>query len=271
MNNPRILVQISQTKFDPWASIFINGQLPTFILNNNNPNIKFEPYFGKKLFNIFHKIEFFVSGYRSHKYISRILYKLEKIVKFGISDWIPRYDRNQQYFNYPGVFLHMPDMSLLGSHKTLGALNASLEVDYEYLVQICTSTYLNLENLSSKLAKLPKTGLISGRFISGNEALISGSFRIFSREIVEYVVNNHSACDHGLLEDISISRLLENYPAIRVSLDIADVSSVSDLRQLTKDQLENVVAFRCKSGSLKSRHDVEIMTLLHSALYFTRH
>ena len=83
---------------------------------------------------------------------------------------------------------------MLMNFKSFGVITGTLVFDYDYLVSTTTSSYLDIGNLKSEISKLPRRKVISGRVITQDSLkFASGSFRIFSRDVVEeFVVHRKS-------------------------------------------------------------------------------
>ena len=51
-----------------------------------------------------------------------------------------------------------------------------------------------------------------------------------------------------------------------VELKSLDIASMRELESLTRKQLEETIHYRVKSGTLKNRNDIQIMSALHLKL-----
>ena len=92
---------------------------------------------------------------------------------------------------------------------------------------------------------------------------VSGSNRIFSRNIALQVLENRIRWRAGIIEDVAVSNLLRGLGNQILLYPILNISSVKELDSLKDDKLSISYHFRLKSGSPKNRKDVEIMRKLH--------
>jgi hypothetical protein len=262
----KILIQIQQTKVEPWFSIFVFGQNLTFAKNNIFTNVKIEPFFGKQMWSMVHQLDSFLFSLKFKKYYRKIVFFEYLYKKFFVPHFI--FDFKNKLFSHgtDGIEIQMPDLMLMGPYKTVSALKAALNHDFQYLVTINASTYINVPLLVKAIKKIPNANTLGGRFIDKNLDLVSGSFRILSRDLVEHLVHSKKIWQMHLPEDVALSRALSGMELRKHPLPIFDLPDVISVHKLSDSQLNTVVAYRCKSGNNSNRNDAEIMLALHTRL-----
>lgn len=98
-------------------------------------------------------------------------------------------------------------------HKLLNALRWCLEnKDFDILVRINSSTYINKQELNKYVQGLPATGLFEGLEVKGTEQYgfswcWGGLPFLISKDVVHNLVVNSDYYDHQLIEDVAISKL----------------------------------------------------------------
>jgi len=97
------------------------------------------------------------------------------------------------------------DLSQLAM-RTLEAFEYSLTLDWDFMARPHSSTYVHKPNLVAHIETLPKTNLISGLMTSGPEPFIwGGGHYIFSRDVIERIVEQKEQWRNDLMEDGSIT------------------------------------------------------------------
>lgn len=161
--------------------------------------------------------------------------------------------------------VNMPDSLLLQGLKNMSIFRESLNHDFEYLVTTITSTYLNLENLQSYLDKVSNLNFAGGRIEkSGAMFYQQGSFRVYSRDVVGRLVSSSKRYPHWKIEDIAMGSLVSK---LRVQLDEipnTTLSTEQDVANLTGEDIQKFVSYRCKSMKQNKRNDPAIMKALQN-------
>jgi hypothetical protein len=156
---------------------------------------------------------------------------------------------------------------MLQNIKSLAIHKYAAKSERDFVLLTTTSSYINSRLLKEKLAELPRMRLVAGRIVtSGKEKFLSGSFRIYSPDVLREVMVNLKDYKSWLAEDLAIGNLVKNHGFPLVELKSLDISSMSELESLTRKQLEETIHYRVKSGTLKNRNDIQIMNALHSKL-----
>jgi hypothetical protein len=264
---PKILIIIGHALYEPWSSILYKGQLKTWAVNQD---VSIYHTFANPVSGYIRRIDAFMwklkwaSGFGKYFTAVELLFKFPFRAQRGtlIQEFLPSTNENSLRIN-------MPDLDMLMNFKSFGVITGTLDFDYDFLVSTTTSSYLNVEKLKRRIAELPRTGVIGGRVVEQNSVkFASGSFRIFSRDVVENFLIHRKLFSTWRPEDQAFGFLTKDSGKVveYVSMGSVDIDSLASLNELTNVDLSNVVHFRLKSGSLKNRGDIDLMINLHEKL-----
>jgi hypothetical protein len=161
----------------------------------------------------------------------------------------------------------VPDLILLQGVKNLAVFRKSLDYDFDYFVTTITSSYINLQALEDSLATTPRDNFLGGRIEqSGSREYQQGSFRVYSRDIIEYIVKNSKYYKHWLIEDIAMGRLLDSGDFKLQKMSNVTLATMSELEDLDPSVLSHAISYRCKSTAGPNRIDDQIMQRLHARI-----
>jgi hypothetical protein len=253
--------------YEPWRSILYEGQLKTWAINQD---ITIYHTYASPVPKYFRKIDAFMWKLKWAPGFGKYFTAIELVAKFPFS--VRRGSLIHEFL--PGtqeksLRIRMPDLDMLMNFKSFGVITGTLEFDYDYLVSTTTSSYLNIENLKREISELPRAGVVSGRIVEQDSvSFASGSFRVFSRDVVESFLVHRKLFSTWRPEDQAFGFLTKD--TVRdveyVSMVSLDVDSLVSLNNLTDTDLSDVVHFRLKSGSLQNRGDIKLMLKLHEKL-----
>ncbi|MFM1951232.1 MAG: hypothetical protein RJA33_26 [Actinomycetota bacterium] len=164
--------------------------------------------------------------------------------------------------------IQMPDSLILQGVKNMSVFRESLNVEYDFLVTTITSTYLNTQKLSDFLSTVRAKDFAGGRIEkSGSLVYQQGSFRVYSRDVVEKIVCNSKLYKHWKIEDIAMGCLVETLGLDLVHIPNTTLSSVSEALASDFEDLNNAISIRCKSQSDGVRFDQDVMFQIQKRLY----
>jgi len=150
--------------------------------------------------------------------------------------------------------------------KLLRSLNCLYEMGYEVVYKTTLSSIVNGENFRNVTEAIqddyPFYGGTPINF--GRHPFASGANLMLNRKSIAELINRQSQWNHGLLDDVAIGRLLENYAEIS-EISTLNIASKTQLASISDSQLRSITHFRCKSA-LTVRDDVQIMLALHERL-----
>ncbi len=264
---PKILVIVGHALYEPWTSILYQGQLRTWAINQN---VLIYHTHANPISNHIRQIDVFFWKMKWHSRFGKYFTFIELVLKFPFR--AKKGNLREKYLpetQEKSLTLDMPDLDMVMNFKSFGIITGTLAFDYDYLVSTTTSSYLNVVELEKKISMLPRSKVVSGRIIEQDSVTFaSGSFRVFSRDVVEGFLMNRKRFSTWRPEDQAFGFLIKEsgMDVKYVNMDSVDISSLASLNNLSKEDLTDVVHFRLKSGTLESRNDVEIMLKLHEML-----
>ena len=268
----KICILVIHGPYSPWIEILNDGQLRTWIKDSEKfPNITVVHVFGEPVREKAHKLDekYYYLYWSRLKLIARAVISFEYLWKKMITKWQPLVHARKTYTDKVGIEWHvaMPDLAILQGVKHLAAIRKSLELDYDFLVTTVTSNYINLSQLQKEVSKLPRNKVLSGRIMTiGPHTWQQGSFRLWSRDIAEWIIENSRRYKHHLVEDVAMGRLLETSGGEFIGISHETLVTVEAAKKLTKNQLRSIASFRCKSMELGIRTDAQIMQVIHQKL-----
>jgi len=263
--NPKILIIGIHGPYEPWLEIFANGQTRTWITNNSSCKIVniFGVALSTKIKDVDQRIYYLRwSQRRIIAYSALLAEALIKSILF-LDRYRPRINFKEQRTTDEIWRIKMPDSLLLQGVKNLLAFRNSLEDDFDFLVTTITSTYLNTELLEETLSRVPANGYLGGRIEqSGRMKYQQGSFRVYSRDVVQTIVENTRRYKHWKIEDVAMGDLVSKLYSVTSELPNLTLKSLSDVHALTTEDLKTTISYRCKATDGEKRIDSDIMNLL---------
>jgi hypothetical protein len=262
----KILIIGIHGPYEPWIEIFENGQTKTWIAHNVSCRIVnvFGSALNEKIKEIDQKIYYL--RWSDNRVIAYSALLAEALIKsvLMLDRYRPKIDFRKQTAKDVIWQLKMPDSLLLQGVKNISAFRKSLEFDFDFLVTTITSTYINTALLQEALSLVPASNYIGGRIEqSGIMNYQQGSFRVFSRDVVENLVQNSHRYKHWKIEDIAMGDLVSKYYSSLSELPNLTLHSISDVYTLKPEDLKKTISYRCKAIDGEKRVDSEIMKLLH--------
>lgn len=269
--NPRILILDVHGPYEPWLSILNDGQLKTWAVKDVSHNVEIIHVMGNSVSGIAHRIDEFLYSLKFSKprWAGIIALCFDFVFKKIIGNIIFNIRvTTGEPSNYKKWVVQMPDFAMVMGNKMISAFKFALEnSDFDYLGTTITSTYLNTDKLSSFAETLPRRNLLAGNFITrGSEHFQQGAFRLYSRDVIEYIVKNRKKYEHWALEDVAMGRLLKNQGFEEINIPNLTIKSLEEFELLDSNLVEEQVYFRCKGVTRfgnKVRGDVEILMAVH--------
>lgn len=150
--------------------------------------------------------------------------------------------------------------------KSLSAYNFLFESGYEIFYKTTLSSLVHPKQFMALIDTIPKqTPCYTGTVIKfGNKPFISGANLILNRKAVKILLQKQNHWQHGLLDDVAIGRLLAGF-LNDFEIKTLNIHSLAQVENLTKQEIESNMHFRCKSSNT-NRDDVQIMRRLISKM-----
>jgi hypothetical protein len=253
--------------YEPWLTLLKNGQEITWLSGERPTNIKITHVHALPLRKLGQTFDKHHERMRfSSRVISRLLQILDLIVQLPLMFWVPKSSISERLLMRDGAIeIKCPDTYLFLRAKNLGMFRWFIdETDEDYLIATTNSSYLNLPAIDKLLQSLPDLGVYLGPVPYQNANFVSGSFRIFSRDVVKLILDNSYRWDPTVLEDVGIGKLLFKKNVKPKFIQANNFSQLSELENLSDKYLVEQLHFRLKSGDLKNRQDILLMKYIHS-------
>jgi len=261
-----LIVTIGQAKSEPWESIWLNGQLPTWVSRFKN-EVEIVNASGIRLGNLWKRFDAFHERKRYSK-------------RFGL--WQGRFD----YFFIPWLIRNItPSRELAPSsireiqfltnsslifagRRLIGTMNWFLkETDYEFMFMTSTSSLINVNQIIKHISGFRRDTPIYAGHLLGDfpEKFVTGAGQLINRETAKIVVSNFRQFPHQMLNDVALGFLLRKNGVEPIGIPWTWCKSVDEVLELSDENLSSTMHFRCKTSS-NPRTDSEIMTALHHRL-----
>jgi len=269
LNGKSAFCVIGMGFYEPWISIATHGQNETWLSVPRPANIEIKHFHSKPLGKFGQYLDFKHETLRWHsKLLSRILLVLDRCALFPLRSFIPQVSTSRRLKLLDEVLeVKFPDSYLTFKWKEIAFFQYFLnESKAKYLVYTTNSSYLNLKSLNDLIHSLPETNLYYGPRPYETAEFVSGSFRIYSRDVVEMIVMNRKHFDPARLEDVAIGQLLKRLGVNPTFTEIVNLSSIQEVESLSIDLIRHNTHYRLKSGTSTKRNDIEVMKSLHSRI-----
>ena len=268
----KILILDIHGPYEPWLQILRNGQLKTWASKTEKSRVVHVS--GRPVPSRLHKIGELVYSLKwsQNKYIGQIALLQDVAIKIFLRSWLPRVKPGNKFLlpAEDSWEVKMPDFANFMGHKVLASLNYSLSEDYDYLVTTITSAYIHIPRLERFLENQPREGFLGGRLteLSGLR-FQQGSFKVYSRDVVEWIVNNRKSYRHWLPEDVAMGKLVNKLKKDLIELPDSTAYSLEELSSIPDEELKRALHVRCKGSRVQNqelRNDVEILHTLHEIM-----
>jgi hypothetical protein len=262
----KIGIFVIHSEYEPWNQIHANGQVGTWIRDG--------------LID-----KYIISGFKMPESIARFEYKFFQlkwknkllaitnlIITFGIlapfKNYLPKVSEFTKVAeNHFVIKIKMPDLASLGVYKSLSILKFALDNDFDYIVITNTSSYINIEKLQECIFALPKEKVLAGKIVEiVTDPFLSGSFRIYTKDVISRIIANKSRLQFHLPEDVAIGRVTSSFDIGMLRIPSIELRSIQEVESLDDETLQKSVHYRCKVGPLDRRLDARIMNALHVKL-----
>lgn len=147
------------------------------------------------------------------------------------------------------VTLAFPPLHYLTGVRTLNFFSWALENhDFDFLVKTTSTSYVAWENLRRIIVKLPVTRTYAGVLLSlGKSVFNSGAATIFSRDVVESILDHRSSFRWDTYEDVAVGELIGAHNLADFS-NLEQVELEHGLRNQSFMPNSDIFLFRCKTS-----------------------
>lgn len=270
MQNPKLLCAVGHGLYKPWIDILYNGQEKTWLSGEISEAMTILHFHGKKLgwFGLLMDRRHEAIRW-TNKYFSFPLSLIDGFLGYPFKNFVPSYfPSNELRTKHLAVKINFPDAYVTIRWKILGLFKYFLnETSCNYLMLTTSSSYINTKNLANFIDTLPEKGVYVGSLSYPGAKFVSGSNRIFSRDLIEVLYEKRMTWKIGTIEDLELGRLIKLHLNIDpITVPIVNIESLEQLESMDQKILYDNYHFRLKSGTMEKRNDVAIMKALHKKL-----
>lgn len=268
MSAPRVMIVIGDVLHEPWRSISLEGQIPTWLATAERPGVVVRHSHASRLGALGNRLDRWHESARWSTHGRPRVPRIDDAVGSLFRTRVPRVevtawaDTGQVAWHQ-----HMPDMYALQRWKVMGSLTQSLREPWDFIYFTTASSYVRVEALIETVGALPRARVYAGTpMIEGttHEPFASGASRLLSRDVAEYVVAHPQAYRNDVMEDAGLGRVVASLGVPVTPLPSLNLGSVVELAGTSDEALAANFHFRLKSGSSGNRGDVELMHALHA-------
>lgn len=262
---PAVLIVIGDVLHEPWRSISLDGQMQTW-LRDVDGRVQVRHSHARELGAFGQWIDRKHEWARWHPRWQRFVPAIDNALGKPFRSWTAPV-RDIDWAGQPGWAQGMPDLYALQRWKVATSMTQCLRVpDWQYVYFTTASSYVRIDALLERIATLPATGAFAGtRMVEGGtgEVFASGANRVFSRDVVEQIVNQRARYANDVMEDVGVSRLVQSFGVELIAWPSMNISSTAELANLLDRELNSQHHFRLRSEVDGMRQDVALMHELH--------
>lgn len=261
---PTYEIYITHALIPPWKEILEKGQMETWAPRSNQ---RIRHVYARPVGPFVQSIDKFYWKLRWTKLPGKAITLFEVLRSRIILMLKPKFIYPENSYTKQDVLIDIPDLYFLSNLKSIAIHRLAAESTKNFVVLTTSSSYINERLLQRDLDKLPRQKVVAGRVLQSREKkFMSGSFRLYSPDVLFETMKNLKGYRSWLAEDLALGHLISQKEFNFMNLKSVDIGSISELESLTGNTLKETVHFRVKSGSLLKRNDVEIMLALHKKL-----
>lgn len=264
LHKPSYLIVLQHALYEPWLSILISGQLKTWA-PSTNPLILHS--YAEPVNKVLHWVDQKYWTMKWNKYLGRIILLLEIMILQFFNRRPASTKRTMSDYGFEAIEVGIPDLNTQMNRKSLAVMKYASKQSVDFIVFTTTSSFLNLNNLEKCLVTLPRRNLVAGRLVEqSGELFPSGSFRVFSPDVLIKAFTNLKLYKHWLPEDLALGKLLKLSEPQFIQISSVDIDSSRGIEELTQADLDRIVHYRLKSGTFNQRNDTALMIELQKKI-----
>lgn len=261
----KVLVVIGDVLHEPWRSISLEGQMQTW-LTDVSDRVQIRHSHAKKLGVVGRWFDRTHEWARWHPRLHGVVPTIDSALGRPFRSWTAPV-QDISWAGQPGWAQGMPDLYALQRWKVATSMKQCLRVpDWNFVYFTTASSYVRVGALLERTADLPRTGAFAGTLMvegTTGEEFASGANRIFSRDVVQHIVERRSEYANDVMEDVGVSRLVAQMGVKLTPWPSMNVRSIDDIEDLPDSQIAFHHHFRLRSEVNGQRQDVVLMHRLH--------
>jgi hypothetical protein len=260
-SKPSYVIILGHALYEPWQSILFKGQLKTWAPVSNQEILH---SYGVTVNKLIHKLDQKYWELKWHKHFGKLVLLLDVFFFQLLNRRATSIREIKSSYGFNAIEVEMLDLNIQMNRKSLAVMKYASQLKTDFVVFTTSSSYLSIKNLEAVLSTLPRERLVAGRLIEhGSEKFPSGSFRIFTPDLLLAALADLTAYKSWLPEDLAFGKLLTKHSPNYFSVSSIDLETTEEVNELTEGEIAQVVHYRVKSGTLTMRNDVALMLALH--------
>ena len=257
-------IYITHALRPPWKEILEQGQMLTWASKKNQ---RVRHIYAKPVGALVQLLDEFYWKLRWSKLPGKAVVVFEVLRSRFLLLSKPKITYPQNSYTKQDALINKPDLYFYSNVKSIAIHKLAAASTKNFVVLTTTSSYINEKLLQKELERLPLEKVIGGRVVmSGEKKFMSGSFRVYTPDVLFEEMQNLKGYRSWLAEDLAMGFFLSEKGFSFTGLKSLDVGSITELESLNHDTLKETVHFRVKSGSFLKRNDAAIMLALHKKL-----
>ncbi len=264
--NASLVIAIAQAKSEPWESIWLNGQVPTWVSRFKN-EVEIVNTSGIRLGNLWKRFDSFHERNRYSKRFGLWQGRFDGLFKPWLTRNIPS-SKELAPSSIREIQVMTNSSYIFAGRRLIGMINWFLkETNYEFMFITTTSSFINVKQLIKHLSGFKRDIPIYAGHLLGEfpEEFVTGAGQLINRKTAEIVVSNFRQYPHRMLNDVALGALLRKNGVNPIEIPWIWCKSVDEVLELSDENLSSTMHFRCKT-SANPRTDSEIMSALHHRL-----
>lgn len=261
-----VLCAISHGLYKPWVEILLKGQVPTWLSAPKINGFEVVHFHGQAGGLLVQKYDRLHEKLRwKNRWTALPLRILDDLLGLPFRLFIPSSNKSSNLsLSNLAIEIDLVDVYATMKWKDLAIFSYFIrETDFDFLFMTTTSSYIRPRKLLEILKGMPKFGLYAGARAYEGADFAAGHNRIFSRDVVEKIIEARGALSCSVVEDLAVGNLCKSLGIPFVQISKIDIDSIEMLNSLSDQEIKAEFHFRLKSGSIEKRQDVEIMRQLH--------
>jgi hypothetical protein len=266
---PTVLVLVLAIDRQPWRTIELEGQRPTWAASGSVPGgCRVVYYYGR-------------GGLPAQG--ARVVARLARLRGPGVPSLVARANRpvlNRISERTAGggsrliedrLLTRVPEAYAFTLPKLVAALRwatSGAVGPFDYVFRTNTSSYVNVERLRAAAAAMPRDGCYAGwigRPPASGPPFVKGAGVLLSWDLARVIASRTAGWSWPTTDDAAIGRFLAELGVTPIPMPRVLVREPEDVDALSDEELRSAVHFRCKSHAAR-RTDHLAMLAIHSRL-----
>ena len=271
MQDKKVLIVVGHALREPWTTIFNSGSAKTWLLNELPKNFELVHFHGSQLKRLGSTWDSFHEYLRwKNRWFATALAWLDLFIGLPLVFFTPKIRASEKLkTSYPAFEVRFPDSYQFLRWKSMAILKYFIErTTCDYMFLTTNNSYINFKSLARLVTDFPANSFYGGAKAYDGAEFAAGNNRLITRDVAIKFLRNRRKFSLGRIEDAAMGELALKLNIPYVPLPSLVLESLEILEKTPDRELIEHFHFRVKSGTIKNRNDVIIMTHLHERLTY---